>query len=231
MNPELINYFIANTEYESKPELDTKIQTSIEEISDLELSDLESRTFPVKDCWEFIGFADGVYLAASYENHLSKIEKMGEEYNQLVNEMIKDQISRRMHTLLGEDNTKTYYIYSKLAQISKEITDLENEFKILIKPSDVDIEEYKTEEGYLSITQEPAVWTIIGMDSISELDLTNSVPFSVSSNFVRKYQEGFELGANVNIPFDSRDVEEFYHTNKFELPFSTEYVIMASEQD
>ena len=116
MNPELINYFTENTEYEFKLTVNNKTKTSVEE-----LSDLESRTFPVKDCWEFIGFADGAYLAASQKNHIPELDEMGSEYNYLVNEMLDDQVLRRMNILLGENNTKVHYIYSELRKISRQI--------------------------------------------------------------------------------------------------------------
>jgi hypothetical protein len=225
MNPELINYFTENTEYEFKLAIDNRTKTSIEE-----LSDLESRTFPVKDCWEFIGFIDGVYLAASQKNHIPELDNMGSEYNQLVNEMLDDQVLRRMNLLLGKNNTKVHYIYSELRKISRQITNLENDFKILIKPGSEDIEQYRTESGDLVFTQGAAEWTLISIDN-SEVDLINSEDYTTSSLFVRKYKDGFSLGANVDIPFDSQDIDQFYHTNNFDLPFSVEYVILASEEN
>ncbi len=225
MNPELINYFTENTEYEFKLAIDNRTKTSIEE-----LSDLESRTFPVKDCWEFIGFIDGVYLAASQKNHIPELDNMGSEYNQLVNEMLDDQVLRRMNLLLGKNNTKVHYIYSELRKISRQITNLENDFKILIKPGSEDIEQYRTESGDLVFTQGAAEWTLISIDN-SDVDLINSEDYTTSSLFVRKYKDGFSLGANVDIPFDSQDIDQFYHTNNFDLPFSVEYVILASEEN
>ena len=223
MNPELINYFTENTEYEFKLAIDNQTKTSIEE-----LSDLESRTFPVKDCWKFIGFIDGAYLAASQKNHIMELDEMGSEYNYLVNEMLDDQVVRRMNILLGKNNTKVHYIYSELKKISRQITNLENDFKILIKPGSEDIEQYRTESGDLVFTQGAAEWTLIGVDN-SEVDLINSEDYTTSSLFVRKYKDGFSLGANVDIPFDSQDIDQFYHTNNFDLPFSVECVILASE--
>ncbi len=225
MNPELINYFTENTEYEFKLAIDNQTKTSIEE-----LSDLESRTFPVKDCWEFIGFIDGAYLAASQKNHIPELDNMGSEYNQLVNEMLDDQVLRRMNLLLGKNNTKVHYIYSELRKISRQITNLENDFKILIKPGSEDIEQYRTESGDLVFTQGAAEWTLISIDN-SDVDLINSEDYTTSSLFVRKYKDGFSLGANVDIPFDSQDIDQFYHTNNFDLPFSVEYVILASEEN
>lgn len=225
MNPELINYFTENTEYEFKLVVDDKTRASVEE-----LSDLESRTFPIKDCWGFIGFADGVYLAASQKNHIPELDNMGSEYNQLVNEMLDDQVLRRMNILLGENSTKNHYIYSKLRKISRQITNLENDFQILIKPGSVDIEQYRTESGDLALTQGAAEWTLIGIDN-SAVDFENVADYSTSTLFVRKYKEGFSLGADVDIPFDSRDVEQFYHNNNFDLPFSVEYVILAAEEN
>ena len=225
MNPELINYFTENTEYEFKLAIDNQTKTSIEE-----LSDLESRTFPVKDCWKFIGFIDGAYLAASQKNHIMELDEMGSEYNYLVNEMLDDQVVRRMNILLGKNNTKVHYIYSELKKISRQITNLENDFKILIKPGSEDIEQYRTESGDLVFTQGAAEWTLIGIDN-SDVDLMNSEDYATSSLFVRKYKDGFSLGANVDIPFDSQDIDQFYHTNNFDLPFSVEYVILASEEN
>jgi len=225
MNPELINYFTENTEYEFKLAIDNGTKTSIEE-----LSDLESRTFPVKDCWKFIGFIDGAYLAASQKNHIMELDEMGSEYNYLVNEMLDDQVVRRMNILLGKNNTKVHYIYSELKKISRQITNLENDFKILIKPGSEDIEQYRTESGDLVFTQGAAEWTLIGIDN-SDVDLMNSEDYATSSLFVRKYKDGFSLGANVDIPFDSQDIDQFYHTNNFDLPFSVEYVILASEEN
>jgi hypothetical protein len=225
MNPELINYFTENTEYEFKLAVNNKTKTSVEE-----LSDLESRTFPVKDCWEFIGFADGAYLAASQKNHIPELDKMGSAYNYLVNEMLDDQVLRRMNMLLGENNTKVHYIYSELRKISKQITNLENDFQILIKPGSEDIEQYRTESGDLVFTQGAAEWTLIGVDN-SKVNLMNSDDYTTSALFVRKYKDGFSLGANVDIPFDSQDLDQFYHNNSFDLPFSVEYVILASEEN
>jgi len=225
MNPELINYFTENTEYEFKLAIDNGTKTSIEE-----LSDLESRTFPVKDCWKFIGFIDGAYLAASQKNHIMELDEMGSEYNYLVNEMLDDQVLRRMNILLGKNNTNVHHIYSELKKISRQITNLENDFKILIKPGSEDIEQYRTESGDLVFTQGAAEWTLIGVDN-SEVDLINSEDYTTSSLFVRKYKDGFSLGANVDIPFDSQDIDQFYHTNNFDLPFSVEYVILASEEN
>ncbi len=225
MNPELINYFTENTEYEFKLTVNNKTKTSVEE-----LSDLESRTFPVKDCWEFIGFADGAYLAASQKNHIPELDEMGSEYNYLVNEMLDDQVLRRMNILLGENNTKVHYIYSELRKISRQINNLENDFKILIKPGSEDIEQYRTESGDLVFTQKAAEWTLIGVDN-SDVDLMTSEDFSTSALFVRKYKDGFSLGANVDIPFDSQDLDQFYHNNSFDLPISVEYVILASEEN
>jgi len=225
MNPELINYFTENTGYEFKLVVDDKTRASVEE-----LSDLESRTFPINDCWEFIGYADGIYLAASQKSHIPELNKMGSEYNDLVNEMLEDQVLRRMNILLGENTTKVHYIYSKLRKISRQITNLEDDFKILIKPGSEDIEQYRTESGDLVFTQGAAEWTLIGVDN-SDVDLMTAEDFSTSALFVRKYKEGFSLGANVDIPFDSQDLDQFYHNNSFDLPFSVEYVILAAEEN
>ena len=84
----------------------------------------------------------------------------------------------------------------------------------MIKPGSVDIEQYRTESGDLALTQGAAEWTLIGIEN-SEVDFENIADYSTSTLFVRKYKEGFSLGVNVDIPFDSRDVEQFYHNNNF----------------
>ena len=222
MYQELISCFTENTDYEV---IDQETNST-----EAEFSDLEERVFPLRDCWEFIGFSDGVYLASTQRNHSDELEKMGAEYSNLVNEMLEDQIIRRMNQLLGENCGKIYCLYNELKKVNSQIYEIEDEFKILIHPGDFELESHRQEDGSLALERYSGDWNVISIDN-SEIEVDSIDNYKKTSIFSNKYKQGYSLGANIELPLNIKDLELFYHDNKFELPFSTEYVLMAAEEN
>ena len=98
MYSELIHNFTENTEYSFNLDIDINTKNSVESFSDL-----ENRVFSLKDCWEFNGFVDGSYLAVSENGKIPIIDKMGSEYEVLVNEFVgpSSKVRNTLLLLLG----------------------------------------------------------------------------------------------------------------------------------
>ena len=205
MYSKLISNFTEHSEYEFNVSINQKNNSLIEEFSDL-----ENRLFPLRDCWEFIGFADGTYLASSQTKHMDTIIKMGSEYNMLINELLDDQLLRRMNVLLGVKYSQAHHLFSELEQLSIKAKELGEDYEIMVVPT----------------------WSII-IDSNSIFS-GNDEPdemFTLSKSFDNKYKRGFQTGLDEGTEVPFSELETLYHKNDFELPFSAEYVLLASEEN
>lgn len=205
MYSKLINYFTENTEYEFKLTVNKETNSTAEEFLDL-----EKRIFPVSDCWEFIGFADGVYFASSQKEHIKKIEKMESEYDQLVNDLLDEQVLRRLNKFFGNDAVQLYSLFEGLEQFSIDVQNFGEDYNVIIA----------------------ATWEIrIPENSLIETKDDPSELFYKTKIFDKKYKQGFQLALSDEISIDDKILKRFYHDYEFELPFSAEYVFLAAEEN
>ncbi len=205
MYSKLINNFTESTEYTYHFNINKETNLSVEEFSDL-----ENRLFPVKDCWEFIGFTDGAFLASSQVRHNDKILSMSSEYEYLLNEFLNDQVLRRIDSLLGNKYTQAHHIFSEIEQLSIKANSLGEDYDISIIPT----------------------WTIL-TDSSSEFNSDDNVDilFDLSKSFDNKYKRGFQTGLIEGSEIPSNELESFYSRNEFELPFSAEYILLGAAEN
>ena len=204
MYSELIHNFTKNSEYSFNLDIDTKTKNSIEAFSDL-----EDRTFSLKDCWEFNGFVDGSYLGVSANKKISTIKKMGSEYGVLVNEFLDNQVLARMNESLGEDYSRIFHVYSELEKLTIEGVALGRDHNINIFPT----------------------WNLIIEDN-SEFELYDQNELlEIGRRFDDKYKSGFQTGMDLGFNTPSKELEKYYENQDLTLPFSAEYIILASEEN
>jgi hypothetical protein len=204
MYSELIHTFTENTDYSFNLDIDVKTKNSIEAFSDL-----EDRTFSLKDCWEFNGFVDGSYLGVSANKKISTIKKMGSEYGVLVNEFLDNQVLARMNESLGEDYSRIFHVYSELEKLTIEGVALGRDHNINIFPT----------------------WNLIIEDN-SEFELYDQNELlEIGRRFDDKYKSGFQTGMDLGFNTPSKELEKYYENQDLTLPFSAEYIILASEEN
>ncbi len=201
MYSELIHNFTENTEYSFNLDIDINTKNSVESFSDL-----ENRVFSLKDCWEFNGFVDGSYLAVSENGKIPIIDKMGSEYEVLVNEFVDNQVLTRMGESISDTHSRIFYFYSQLEQINMKILSLGEDYNVNIVPT----------------------WNIIGEQKT--VDEQNEL-LNIGRRFDQKYKSGFQTGITLGRNTPLKELEAYYENQDLTLPFSVEYVILASKEN